>query len=217
MSQKRKKTGLEGTRNAPSKIQEGIDATVDTLQGQIVALEKRIDRMHRNRWRSFSLVVNVVTIVALVSGAYFQIWLNRPVVDFQLTSPSSYYVAPDPQVFFFEAQNTGQTDITLDVTIVAINSLVSTSQTGPFGPNATAREFLQARSSWGTWSFYFKANASAANFTLYIAKLPLAASPDILTTLLDESATYNRLNLSALVWVRQQGPYAAANAYTLQG
>ena len=144
MSQKKRKIGIDDVSNELAKIQERTNATLHTLQDRITTLEKRIDKIHRNRWRYLSLAVNVLTITALIGGAWFQIWLNRPVVDFQLFAPpdSAYpAVGPRPVLIYFEAQNTGQTDITLNVTLVGINCTVSTVDSGPFSQNTTASRF----------------------------------------------------------------------------
>jgi hypothetical protein len=159
--------------------------------------------------------VNVVTLLALIVGAAFQIWINRPVVDFQLaqSTPSimtDYYSVsqedpfnPQPHLFYFEAQNTGKTDISLEITVAAINATVSTSETGRFNLTATGLEFIQAGSGYGTWSFYVKANKGVTSFRVYVQGRQLIASPDWLTTLVDGFATYNSLNTQQLTWVAE--------------
>ena len=162
--------------------------------------------------------MNVVTLLALILGSVFQIWINRPVVDFQL-APSignDYYVInsdrldpfnPQAHLFYFEAQNTGKTDITLDITVAAINATVSTSETGRFDVTATGREFIQAGSNWGPWSFYVKVNKGVTSFKVSFQSYQLVASPDWLTTQVDGFATYNPINAQQLTWVVQTGVY----------
>jgi hypothetical protein len=157
--------------------------------------------------------VNVVTLLALVVGAGFQIWINRPVVDFQLAPISTvteYYEVsqvdpfnPQPHLFYFEAQNTGKTDISLDITVAAINATVSPSETGRFNLTATGYEFIQAGSSSGTWSFYVKPNKGVTSFTVYLQGHQLVGSPDWLTTQVDGFATYNAINAQQLTWVAE--------------
>ncbi len=217
MSRKRKEIDLEGIQ----KIREAANA-VHELQREIAAVKEKVEKVQRRRWRADpSLLVNIITIIALFAGAYFQIWLNRPVVGLQLSSPTTYYAAgvrnfeAPPQLFFFQAQNTGQTDITLDVTIGAINSTVSTSDRGPFASNATMQAFIQARTSWANWPFYFQAYANVTSFRIYILRILLVESPDIFTTIIDRQATYNWLNARVLVWAKD--PRGFYNSYYLQG
>jgi hypothetical protein len=54
-------------------------------------LEDRVNGLHRTRkwWRNPSHVVHAITLIALVLGAGFQVWLNRPVIDLLLKAKRS--------------------------------------------------------------------------------------------------------------------------------
>ncbi len=203
-----------------------IREDVARLRNEVAELKDTVHRLHRKTrwWRNPSHIVNVVTLIALLLGAIFQMWINRPVVDFQLV-PSSYFYTiqfdqldpfrPNALLFYFEAQNTGQTDITLDITIAAINATVSLGEKGPFGTTATGREFIQARSNWGAYSFYVKVNnKSITSFKVYVQSYRLVDSPDWLTTQVDGFATYNPINTQELAWVVKTGVYPLV--YVLQ-
>jgi len=209
-SPRRNKERLQEIEKELSTIEAETRKAVSDIHGEISVLKERIDKLHKRRWRTnLSLLINLVTIVSLIAGLYFQVWLNRPVVDYQLTALGYSYSLiqvtpfnPSTQPFHFDAQNTGQTDIILDVTIAAINCTVSASENGPFRTNATSRDFIQARTSWTSWSFYVKANMDVTSFKVYFLNATLVDSPDYLTTIVDSQATYNAINMQALTWVR---------------
>lgn len=209
-SPRRNKDRLQEIGKELATIRAETQKAVSDIQGEISALKERIDKLHRRRWRTnLSLLINVVTIISLVAGLYFQIWLNRPVVDYRSTALGYSYSLiqvtpfnPSAQPLQFEVQNTGQTDISLDVTIAATNCTVSASENGPFRPNATQRVFIQARTNWGPVDFYVKANMDVPSFKVYFLTTRLVDSPDYLTTVIDTRATYNAIGTLALMWVR---------------
>jgi hypothetical protein len=190
------------------------------LRTEINEIKEQLNRLHRRgfwHWlRNPSHIVNLLTLVALILGAVFQMWINRPVVDFQLVTQTSndFYTIqsyqlnpfkPPAHLFYFKAQNTGQTDISLDITVVAVNATVSTTENGNFGVTATARGFIQARSDWATWSFYVKVNEGVTSFRVFLYRYELVGSPDWLTTQIDRFATYNAINAQELTWVVLSG------------
>jgi hypothetical protein len=207
-------------RDAIDEIREDLAR----LRAEVSELKEKFEHLPKKRrwWRNPSHIVNVVTLLALIVGAAFQIWINRPVVDFQLapSTPSlmtDYYsvsqedpFTPQPHLFYFEAQNTGKTDISLEITVAAINATVSTSETGRFNVTAIGFEFIQAGSGYSTWSFYVKANKGVTSFRVYLQDHQLVASPDWLTTMVDGFATYNSINAQQLTWVTE-----ARAAYTV--
>lgn len=195
------------------KLLSETETTVRELREDVLILKQRLVEPHRRgRWiKNRSNVLNVLTLLVVISGALFQVWLNRPVVDFQLAAPTSsnyYYtyppdpLPPPPVQFYFKVQNTGQTDITLDVVIAAVNATVSNAEEGAFNQTATERIFVSARTeSDGT--FYARVNYTVTSFNVRIFSVSLVGSPDWLTTVVDYARTYNPINALALVWVRQ--------------
>jgi 4-hydroxybenzoate polyprenyltransferase len=115
----RNKDRLQEIGKELAEIRAETQKAVSDIQGEIASLKKTIDKLHKRRWRTnLSVLINVVTIIALIAGLYFQRWLNRPVVDYQLTALAYSYSLiqltpfnPPAQAFHFEAQNTGQTDM----------------------------------------------------------------------------------------------------------
>jgi len=189
------------------------ETTVKNLQEDIARLKQRVFYPHkRGQWiRNPSHIVNAITLIALILGAGFQMWLNRPVVDFQLSAPtmSDYYytyppdpLPPPPLEFYFKAVNTGQTDITIDVVITAVNATVSSTKDGTFNQTATERIFISAKTESDV-SFYARVNYTVTSFNVRIWSVSLVASPDRLTTLVDYGVTYNAINALELVWLRQ--------------
>jgi len=209
-SPRRNKERLQEIAKELSTIEAETRKAVSDIHGEISVLKERIAKLHKRRWRTYAgLLINGVTIASLIVGLCFQVWLNRPVVDYQLTALGyTYSLTPVPQfnapaqAFYFVAQNTGQTDITLDVTIAAINCTVSATEKGPFGSTATQRMFIQARSSWAPWTFYVKVNEGAPSFAVNFSSHQWVNSPDYITTQVDTWTTYNAINSQALTWVR---------------
>jgi hypothetical protein len=195
------------------KFQIETEATIRGIQQDVADLKQWVsDSPKRGRWwRSFTRVVNAITLLALILGAGFQIWLNRPVVDYELTVPvgNQLYLAyqsnlPTPPVmFYFDAANTGQTDITLAIVITAVNATVSAAKDGPFRQNATVFLFISAKTN-ALASFYARPDdVSVSSFKVLLLSRGLVDSPDRLTTFVDYAGTYNPINAQYLVWVKQ--------------
>jgi hypothetical protein len=224
MSRKREKINPEEIRHqfAINHYEiKTLKERVEKSHHDIETLKDTVDKLHRNRKQLvLTIMLNLITIGAIISGAYFQVWLNRPVVGYQLYDPTSvYYAGTDSyslpsQLFMLRAENTGQTDIIVEFTIAATNCTVSKNANGPFEPNATTVILLQGRSTWVENGFYFRAYSNVTSFKLHVS-LNMKTNRDFLTRVIDTQVTYYSVNTLDLVWVKSSTQYSR-NAYELQ-
>jgi len=225
MSRKREKINPEEIRHqfAINHYEiKTLKERVEKSHHDIETLKDTVDKLHRNRKQLvLTIMLNLITIGAIIGGAYFQVWLNRPVVGYQLYDPMSVYYAgtdsysPPPQLFMLRTENTGQTDIIVEFTIAATNCTVSKNANGPFEPNATTVILLQAKSTWVENGFYFRAYSNVTSFKLHVS-LSMKNNRDFLTRVIDTQATNYSVNAIDLVWVKSSTQYSR-NAYELQG
>ena len=186
---------------------EKLREDVLRLQAELSEIREKLSHKKGHWLKNWSHLLNVLTLIALVLGSLFQVWLNRPVVDMSMgrASPDVFQVSPpfNPpgHEFYVLMQNTGETDITLNVTVGAENATVSTNGMN-FSATATLTVFLQARSSWGENSFYVRVNEGVTRFKVYLERPQLVDSPDPLTTQVDKFATYNLVGSQELMWIQ---------------
>jgi len=169
----------------------------------------------RSAWVSLGLLV---TLVIAVAGGYFTAWSNRPIVAFQLqpTLEHDYYsfLLPSSMMSFqFSAQNAGLTDITINVTITAIDALISAKQNDPFRTTVTFYIFLQAKSTWASFIFYVKPNPKASLFVISIVSVQGVDMSDPLTNFIVSRATFQASNRVQLTYVQDPNSPSTYDLY----
>ena len=199
-----------------------VKAKLNQCQKQLGGIGERTNEFQKKtRWlKNPNHWINVVTLLAIILGAIFQMWINRPVVDyglgggdetFRLVKLNWYnfttHRAQSSLVYsigslYVQMQNTGQTDISLNITVVAVNATLSTNSHGPFTDRITVRWFLQAKTSWSSMYFDLKLQSGVDSFKVLLMTPMLVDSPDGVTTLVDHFTTYNQVYPIQFTWVK---------------
>ena len=166
--------------------------------------------------------VVLVTLILASVTADWNAWTNRPIVDYCLgETTKSYAYNPDyPLAFHLSMKDTGQSDVVVSVTISAVNATVSTKSDGNYAPSSTQYILLNARSDWGSTTFYAMPDPDVTSFSVTISDMTYSNSyrnVDSISSLVTYSVvsqtTWIPLSPQALIYVRS-GP--AVNTYSLQ-
>ena len=164
----------------------------------------------------------LVTLILASVTAYWNAWTNRPIVDYCLgETTKSYAYNPDyPLAFHVSMKDTGQSDVVVSVTISAVNATVSTKSDGNYAPSSTQYILLNARSDWGSTTFYAMPDPDVTSFSVTISDMTYSNSyrnVDSISSFVEytvvSQTTWTPLSPQTLVYVIS-GP--APNTYSLQ-
>ena len=119
--------------------------------------------------------VIVVMVLIAVLSSYGWGWTVRPQLRYELLTQSNYnycgFGPPTPPLaVLVSVDNVGATALATDITLLAINATISTSQHGPFGNSATAVLLIRPRDSFA-WSFYVIPNNRTNSFRVSIGSV----------------------------------------------
>jgi hypothetical protein len=117
----------------------------------------------------------VVTVLVVLLSGYGWGWTVRPQLRYELLSQTNYdYCGIGPPIPPLNVQvsvdNVGDTTLVTDVTLSAINAIISTSQHGSFGTSATALLLIHPKDSFA-WSFYIIPDNQTDSFKLFISNV----------------------------------------------
>jgi hypothetical protein len=149
-------------------------------------------------------------IIAGLAGGYE--W--RPIVDYQLTGPDTITISPyENRTFQFQfyADNTGQTDILIDVNVTAINATISTSE--GFATSVSSLILLKAKTGAMGLAFYLLPNPKASSFVVSINSVNLhigqvSGISDVITSLIGQFGEFHAINRQSLIYVRDTSQYS---------
>ena len=131
----------------------------------------------------------ILGIIVLLGSAYGWAYLEAPIVSYALSGPSTYLLGYGidgvlvPLQVAVTAENTGPTDVDINVTISAVNATLSLSVSGSFvRVLSQAYLIVQAKSSWGGYpAIYVKPDAGVSGFRVSIVTVqptpPIETNP----------------------------------------
>jgi hypothetical protein len=154
-----------------------------------------------------AIVIFLVGIIITGGAGGYEL---RPIADYQLTGPDTISVFPNDNrtnvQFQFYADNSGKTDITLNVTVAAINATVSNDGT-TFASSASNLMLLKAgTASWGL-IFYLKPDQKSS-FVVYVSGVqvftsrPTSGISDVISSLIVQFKEFHAINRQSLPYVR---------------
>lgn len=159
----------------------------------------------------------ILTIITLLGGAGAWFYLQAPVVSYSLTGPNSYSIAYDasgivPLQIAVQAQNTGQTDLNINVTLSAVNATISLDRNSPYSTTLSQPFlFVRMNDKMGSYpSIWVKVNKGVSSFSVRIVSIngspaTSANSPtaNLITTIIVSQARYTALAPQSLQYTKR--------------
>jgi len=145
------------------------------------------------------------TVIAGITGGY----TLRPIVDYQLTGPNSISMFLGENItaeFYFNSDNSGQTDVTLNVAVAAINATVCRDKDGIFASSAWNLMLVKSKTGFGL-TFYLMPNQRASSFVVSISSVTIYVGPsstisDVISSAIVQFREFHPVNRQFLRWVR---------------
>lgn len=152
-------------------------------------------------------IVVTVLIAAILSG-YGWGWAVRPHLRYELLTQTNYDycgLSPPtpPLTVLVSVDNVGDTTLVTDVTLLAINATISTSQHGSFGTSATAHLLIRPKDSFAWW-FYVMPNNRTNSFKVSVGNVQSVYGLDPLSDVIYfvySTSIYQPLNVQPLTYV----------------